>query len=187
MKAKFVNEKFNDESDVIADMSIGKSKRAKELLEKEYYSRDYGIGLKYTIKSLDDILIQYDVPDTNTRWKDEKMYEYYKNIYWKLKYVEVPRYVLNDVKRKETFYDTPINYHDWNIYEVKMWLKSPPEELSKSTKLEFVMKVGEYGNEDVKEMAHYIVDCLNKKYPTVAGFELVETNREEMSKKHREE
>lgn len=169
MRAKTIN--FERGGDSKASLGIGKVSEVKKILSNIYDNKRGGVNIfHYKINSLDDIHISYNpeifkggiVKDGDKYW-------------WIIKFVQLPKYFLEEYSNKHTLFDREFKDHDWNIYEnIPLF----PEEPNKYWDKKYVLTVGKHGDEKIREMAELIIETFNKKYGIVEGFELVKSYKD---------
>jgi len=171
MRAKLVNESFTQGNDSLATLGLGKYKKIKEKLDEIYKNHMY---LTYRIKDLDHIEI-YVKKEYLDNMQDK--YRLEKLVYI-TRYVEYPKYFINEYKHSDTYYGTEINTHNLSVYENVIYFRDNPGQ-NNSHSVERVFDVGKFGKPGIDELGKTIEKALQSHYEPVWGLELVETKGNE--------
>ena len=164
MKARLVQESINFEKnqDPKSSLNIGKTVKAKEMLDK-IYEKDW--FLTYKINSINDIKIYFkDSYRDKIRGKEtaEPLF------IWTVKFIEMPPY---ELESKETKGYSDI-YKHWIISKRILYNNLFPSEYK--SKLEPEIEI--YKDiENSEEKAKIIVKAFNNQFEPVYGFELIDT------------
>jgi hypothetical protein len=164
MRAKTIFE-FEKSGNPLKNLNVGIYNKVKAKLDETY---DNHMFLTYDIKDLNHIEVFYKTEVLNNLANPKKQ----EKIKWILKYIELPKYILNDRKSTDTFYGKEFKEHKLTIYETEILFNDFPKKYN--VKYEQVFDIGDFNKEGINELGEIIIKALNENYEKVWGFELVE-------------
>ena len=166
---------FGKGVDPLATMNLGNYKKVKDQLEEMFHTGNnpWQNPYNYKIIDLEHIEVFYnDTVKTDPRAKQIFSANIDINQIWILKYIELPKYILNQSKGSERHYDRDLPYNDLSVYETEIYFSQKPDKNSITyTRL---FDIGKYADEKIQEIGKTIIKSLNEEYEPVWGFELVE-------------
>ena len=166
---------FGKGTDPLATMNLGNYKKVKDKLEEMFHDSNNPWQNPYNYKIIDLGHIEVFYNDTvkiDPRAKQIFSSNIDINQKWILKYIELPKYSLNQNKGSNRYYDRDLSYNDLSVYETKIYFSQNPDK--NTITYTGIFDIGKYDDEKIQEMGKVIVDALNEKYEPVWGFELVE-------------
>jgi len=172
MKAKFINE-FTRGEDPKSVLNIGKYAKVKAKLEEMYNKEGDFAYLTYKIINLNHIEVFYR-PEKIEKIANVGREESLRKLKWILKYVELPKYILNERNYTYNLFQRDFNEHTLSVYETQIFFSDTPRETNIQQDKK-VFDIGEYKDEAVHKMGEVIIKALNENYEPVWGFELIET------------
>lgn len=170
MKARLIQESINFEKsqDPKISLNIGKSTKAKEILDKLYKEREYNF-LTYKINSLDDIKI-YFKDSYRDKIRGDKNAE--PLFIWTVKFIEILPYELTSEEHKG-YHSLDSNiYKEWVISKKSIYNDRWPNDykIISTPEIEISKKI-----ENSEEKAKIILKAFNEQFEPAYGFELIDT------------
>ena len=178
MRAKLVKESLNEfhqTGDPLGSLGLGVMEKVKAKLKEIYDNKVQFAYYTYKIVNLNHIEIFYK-PEIVRKWLEVKDPEDVSKIKYIFKYVELPKYILNERNYKYNLFDRDFNEHTLSVYETEVFFGYDPDRMyiKQDKKL---LDIGEYGNELVNKIGDIIIKALNEEFEPVWGFELVEQQK----------